>query len=262
MERMMYLFILILLGVGVYYLFVHDFSKPKIFPPHWHDILKKEVLFYQKLSPAQQSIFQKRMMLFYEEVHIQGVDVEVEELDQILIAASAIIPVFGFKEWHFNNLTGVYLFPNSFNEQIDYHPNSKNKRIRGMVGTGKWEGKMLLSQKALRHGFSNKTDKNNTAIHEFVHLIDKVDGKIDGVPEPLRLRNYTIPWLALMHKEMEAINNDESDIRKYGGTSQIEFFAVASEYFFERPELMRRKHPELYKMLKICFNVDGITIGE
>lgn len=52
---------------------------------------------------------------------------------------------------------------------------------------------------------------------------------------------------------MEAINNDESDIRNYGGTKQEEFFTVASEYFFERPDLLKIKHPALYKMLEQCF---------
>ena len=53
---------------------------------------------------------------------------------------------------------------------------------------------------------------------------------------------------------MEAINDNHSDIRKYGGTNQAEFFAVASEYFFERPDLLKSKHPELYEMLVKCFN--------
>ena len=56
-----------------------------------------------------------------------------------------------------------------------------------------------------------------------------------------------------MHRKMEEINNDESDIRNYGGTNKVEFFTVASEYFFERPDLMRRKHPDLYEMLVKCF---------
>ena len=56
-----------------------------------------------------------------------------------------------------------------------------------------------------------------------------------------------------MHQKMEEINNDKSDIRNYGGTSQIEFLAVAGEYFFERPKLLKRKHPELYEMLENCF---------
>jgi len=52
---------------------------------------------------------------------------------------------------------------------------------------------------------------------------------------------------------MEEINKDQSDIRNYGGTSKVEFFAVASEYFFERPDQFRRKHPELYTMMVDCF---------
>ena len=56
---------------------------------------------------------------------------------------------------------------------------------------------------------------------------------------------------------MEEINDDKSDIREYGGTNQAEFFAVVSEYFFERPDLLETKHPELYKMLQMCFNPEG-----
>jgi Mlc titration factor MtfA (ptsG expression regulator) len=86
-----------------------------------------------------------------------------------------------------------------------------------------------------------------------VHLLDKTDGMTDGIPERLLEHQYITPWLRLMHKEMDAINNDTSDIRKYGATNQAEFFAVASEYFFERPGLFKRKHPELYRMLKLSF---------
>ena len=112
---------------------------------------------------------------------------------------------------------------------------------------------MILSRKALHHGFSNKTDKGNTAIHEFVHLLDMMDGNTDGIPEQLLGKENVLPWLQLMHKEMEKIHKDKSDIRSYGGTNQAEFFAVAAEYFFERPKLFKRKHPEIYKMLHLCF---------
>ena len=79
------------------------------------------------------------------------------------------------------------------------------------------------------------------------------NGVIDGIPAAFLDKQYIIPYLQLVHKEMEAINKDSSDIRNYGGTSQIEFLAVAGEYFFERPKLFQRKHPELYKMLDACF---------
>ena len=54
--------------------------------------------------------------------------------------------------------------------------------------------------------------------------------------------------------EMEAINDNKSDIRRYGGTNEAEFFAVASEYFFEDPFLLQKNHPELYEMLSACFH--------
>jgi len=125
-----------------------------------------------------------------------------------------------------------------------------------MVGTGFMEGKMILSQPALIHGFKNESDKQNTAIHEFVHLIDKTDGSTDGIPSLLLEKQYTIPWIDLISKKIDEIFEGQSDINPYGGTNRIEFFSVASEYFFERPKLLKRNHPELYKLLEKVFRQD------
>lgn len=228
-------------------------KKPLPFPQPWHDLLIDHVLFYKKLKQEQQLVFQERMMQFLNEVHIDSVQFELEDLDRVLIAASAVIPVFGFPQWHYTNLSGIILYPDHFNENLEFGPNASSKKIAGMVGTGRFEKQMILSRKALYHGFSNTTDKSNTAIHEFVHLLDKMDGETDGVPEQLLAHQYAIPWLKLIHKEMEAIHTNTSDIRAYGGTNEAEFFAVASEYFFERPKLLARKHPELYRMLHTIF---------
>ena len=192
-------------------------------------------------------------MLFLSEVHIEGVQLDIKDLDKLLIAASAVIPVFGFSEWHYSNLSGIILYPDNFNDDLEFKDGGELRMISGLVGSGRFEKQMILSRKAVYLGFENDSDKNNTPPHEFVHLIDKMDGETDGVPERLLKRQYITPWLKLMHEEMEAINNDKSDIRKYGATNQAEFFAVASEYFFERPDLFQKKHPELYKMLVECF---------
>ena len=215
--------------------------------------------FYKKLKEEKQLIFQKRMMLFLQEINVEAVQFELKEFDTILVAASAVIPVFGFKEWHYNNLSTVLIYPDYFDENLSFTADVQGRKIAGLVGTGRFKNQMILSRKALHHGFRNATDKGNTAIHEFVHLLDHTDGATDGIPERLLEHQYIAPWLALMHKEMEAINNDTSDIRSYGGTSQTEFFAVASEYFFERPTLFKRKHPELYAMLATCFGTDTIS---
>lgn len=216
--------------------------------------MEEHVRFYRNLPKEKQPEFRQRILQFLSEVYIDGVQIEITDLDKLLIASSAVIPVFGFKEWHYFNLTGVLLYPDYFDEDMEFADTDKDRNIGGLVGSGRFERKMILSKKALYQGFDNTTDKSNTGIHEFVHLIDKMDGATDGIPEQLLGHQYVIPWLDLMHKSMEEINDDESDIRKYGGTSQAEFFAVVSEYFFERPDLLKTKHPQLFEMLESCFN--------
>lgn len=222
-------------------------------PNHWHSVLKDNVLFYQKLTEKEQQLFREKMAGFLASVHIRAIKFELEELDALLVAASAVIPVFRFPSWQYTNLTTVLIYPDYFDDDLKFDSKAAHRNIGGLVGTGRFENQMILSRKALHHGFHNKTDKGNTAIHEFIHLLDKSDGVIDGIPEVLLEKQYTIPYLQLIHKKIEEINNDDSDIRNYGGTSEIEFLAVAGEYFFERPKLMKRKHPDLYKMLASCF---------
>ena len=140
-------------------------------------------------------------------------------------------------------------------KSFEFSDKSKSKRIAGVVGTGRLEGKMILSRRALHHGFKNDNDGRNTAIHEFVHLIDKMDDNVDGIPEILMQNTYTIPWLNLIHQEMYNIARNKSKLRAYGATNQAEFLAVASEYFFESPERLKKDHPELYLALSKKFKV-------
>lgn len=224
-------------------------------PAYLVPLLEQNVLFYQQLNADDKHVFAQRVWHFLQQVHITGVKTEVEDLDRVLIGASAIIPIFSFPHWEYTNIKGILLYPDSFNEQFETDGN--RRYTLGMVGTGALQQMMLLSQHALREGFSNKTDKNNTAIHEFVHLIDKTDGDTDGVPELLLQHKYTLPWLNMMHRHIKAIQQDKSDINPYGATNEAEFLAVVSEYFFERPQLLKLKHPELYEMLERMFGGKG-----
>lgn len=181
----------------------------------------------------------------------------MEDLDRVLIAAGAVIPIFHFTGWEYVNLREVLLYPETFSESFEQQGSGRN--ILGMVGSGVMNNTMILSKQALREGFSNTTDKSNTAVHEFVHLIDKTDGATDGIPEILLQHQYVVPWLKLMHEHIKEIKANQSDINPYAGTNQQEFFAVAATYFFERPQLMKDKHPELYKMLEKMFNPAGVS---
>ncbi|WP_321282207.1 zinc-dependent peptidase [Marinifilum fragile] len=227
-------------------------SPKKTFPNNWRNILTQKVSFYNSLTAEEKTRFEYKVQEFLLNCRITGIHTEVDDTDRVLVAASAIIPVFEFPNWKYTNLFEVLLYPNSFNDQFETQ--GENARILGMVGSGYMEGKMILSKPALLHGFSNESDKKNTAIHEFVHLIDKMDGKIDGLPSILMEKQYSIPWLDLISKKIEEIYEERSDINPYGATNKAEFFAVISEYFFERPKLLESAHPELYKLLEEIFN--------
>lgn len=220
-------------------------------PEAYRDILAKQVPFYQQLNANNKNEFEKRIQQFLEQVKITGVKTNVEDLDRILIAASAIIPIFNFPGWEYIHLHEVLLYPDSFDHE--FQQEGGNRSILGMVGNGALNHVMILSQYQLRQAFINKTGKDNPAIHEFVHLVDKTDGEIDGIPAFIMERNYIQPWLQLMQHEIKFLNEDRSDINPYGASNEAEFFAVVSEYFFERPKLLKEKHPALYELLEKIF---------
>mgnify|MGYP001058555368 CR=1 FL=1 len=224
------------------------FSK---FAQEWRDILNERVSFYRSLVPEEKVRFENAVLRFLNTTKITGIKTTVEDEDCLFIGTSAIIPIFAFHDWEYHNLDEVLLYPAHF----DYNHNiaSKDTAILGMVGYGYMEGKMVISKKALRFGFNNDSDKKNTAIHEFVHLIDKMDGAVDGIMVYLKEKAYVLPWLNLIDEKIQEIQLSQNDIGKYGATNRAEFLAVASEYFFERPRLFKKNHPELYKYMELMF---------
>jgi len=224
------------------------------FPTEWRIILNQEVSFYNSLSQEEKKRFEYKVQEFLLNCRITGIETSVDTIDKLLVASSAVIPIFEFNDWKYSNIHEVLLYPSMFNQKFDTE--GAERDILGMVGNGYMEGKMILSKPALKHGFKNESDKKNTAIHEFVHLIDMTDGSIDGIPSLLLEKQYSIPWIDLINKKIDEIYEGESDINPYGGTNRAEFFSVVSEYFFERPKLLERNHPELYDLLKRVFKQD------
>ncbi|MGZ8516982.1 MAG: M90 family metallopeptidase [Chitinophagaceae bacterium] len=221
------------------------------FPGAYRLLLNDNVAFYNRLDSEGKINFENRVQHFLSTTRITGIRTTVEDIDRVLIGASAIIPIYAFPGWEYINLREVLLYPETFGENFEME--GGERVITGMVGNGPMQQVMILAQHALREGFSNKTDKANTAIHEFVHLVDKTDGDVDGVPEVLMQHHYVLPWLDLVHNNIKEIMKNRSDINPYGATSKPEFLAVAAEYFFERPDLLKRKHPELFSMLEKIF---------
>jgi len=247
-------FLLVLLPVIAVILYFAFRKRPPMPQPDFAIeklILQQHVLFYQKLSATEKTRFEKSLQLFLQRVRITGVDTTVEDMDSVFVGAAAIIPIFAFEGWEYTNIHEVLLYPNSFSH--DYKIEGGDRNILGMVGDGPMRNTMILSQQDLRNGFLNHTDKSNTAIHEFVHLVDKTDGSTDGLPEVLLQHEYAIPWLKRIHEEIGLIESGDSDIDPYAVTNEAEFLAVAAEYFFEQPQLMEKKHPQLFHMLQQLF---------
>lgn len=228
---------------------------PQVFPEKWRTFLLTEVNFYASLSASDKERFEKDIQRFLGRVRITGIKTSIDIEDRLLVASSAVIPVFAFTEWEYRSLHEVLLYPDIFDQNFDF--TSEKRNISGMVGSGGVMNNIVIfSKPALHQGFDNTSDKKNVGIHEFVHLFDKEDGIIDGIPHVIMKNQAVLPWLNLISENTKKMLDGKSDINIYGATNKQEFLAVAGEYFFERPKLLKDKHPQLYEALSKVFQND------
>ena len=250
------LFVLLLIVIIILFAFNISIIKEKVsLPENYRELLTDYVKFYRQLDEGAKERFDKRAEHFLSAVKITGVNAVAEDLDRLLIASGAIIPVFAITDWQYLNLHEVLLYPGAFNEDFDQA--GSDRPIAGMVGNGPMQHVMIITKWQLRQGFINNQDAQNTAIHEFVHLIDKMDGTMDGVPEIILERKYTERWKNMMDTTIGQMKSYGSDIDMYGATNHTEFFAVISEYFFEQPGILKTNHPDLYEMLGRIYKTEG-----
>lgn len=230
------------------------------FPDLWRDILKKDVLFYSNLTAADKTLFEKRIQLFLATKSIDEVETNIDDTIRLLVASSAIIPTFAFPDYNYPYVHSILIYPNSFDTK--YHTDASGgheKNILGMIGSSFQNGTVILSKPDLVKAFDGLPHKENVGIHEFVHLLDKEDGEIDGIPKILIDHSFAGPWLHEIKNEIKRIEKGNSDINPYAIASNAEFLAVVSEYFFNNPEKFQRKHPELYSFLSKIFNKKAIN---
>jgi MtfA peptidase len=244
--------LIIILAVAGVVFYKRPLKKIRL-PDGYKDLLTQHVSFYRSLDEAGKIRFENKLKEFLGYIRITGVDTPVEDLDTLLVASSAVIPIFGFPEWRYYNLRDVWLYADTFNPD-NYSTVGKGRDVLGMVGDGPMQMLMVLSKPALRRGFADTSGKENAGIHEFVHLLDKEDGAVDGLPEALLQRQYSLPWLNLMAENIAAIKAGKSDIPIYGSKNKAEFLAVAAEYFFEQPGKFKQEHPALYELMTKIFH--------
>ncbi|HZH35970.1 MAG TPA: zinc-dependent peptidase, partial [Flavisolibacter sp.] len=193
-------FVLALIVLIILFVFKRRPVELFAMPAHYRDLLDDYIPFYANLGEDEKDHFAERLQKFLAAIKITGVNADIEDLDRVLIGAAAIIPVFYIPDWEYVNLREILVYPGNFN--LDYEQHGQERTISGMVGTGPMQNVMILTKWDLRQGFINRGSNRNTAIHEFVHLVDKMDGTLDGVPEILLEKKYVARWKQLLDDEM------------------------------------------------------------
>jgi Mlc titration factor MtfA (ptsG expression regulator) len=221
------------------------------FPSPWREVLEEYVDFYDDLEEAaDKERFERDVRYFVEEHTISGPGGEdVEDELKVLVGASAAILSFGKPGYVWGRVRDVVVYPDAFDDDYEI---SESGNILGQVGS---QGPIIFSARALRQGFRAEHDGLNVGIHELAHVLDFGDGSADGIPS-LMPWSAVRGWLSLVHDEVSRIEKHESVLREYGATNEAEFFAVATEVFFERPTRLREEHPQLYAMLRDVYGQD------
>jgi Mlc titration factor MtfA (ptsG expression regulator) len=130
------------------------------------------------------------------------------------------------------------------------------------LGESWGSGTVVLSWDHVKGGAMNFRDGHNVAIHEFAHQLDQEDGVSDGTP-CLENRSAYSEWARVLSRDYETLRDKagkgrKSVMDKYGATNPAEFFAVATETFFEKPRQLHKKHPDLYEELREYYRVNPL----
>jgi Mlc titration factor MtfA (ptsG expression regulator) len=167
----------------------------------------------------------------------------------VLVAASAVILVFGRRGYRYPRLRDVVVYERAFDEE---YREGEREHILGMVHG---QGPIILSAEHLERGFAHARDGHNVGLHELAHVLDFEGGHADGVPTFMPWKTVG-PWLEVMRLETAKIERGRSILDRYAAKNEAELFAVATEVFFERPRALQAKHPELYALLAETYGQD------
>jgi Mlc titration factor MtfA (ptsG expression regulator) len=225
------------------------------FPEKWRTFLLESYDHCQRLDPSRRARFEDDLRIFLAEKRITGVGVEVTDELRLLVAASAVTLSLGWPDYEWDHLTEVLLYAQNF-ERDHYAFDAESD----FVGEAAGLGTVILSVPALLESFEVPDDAYHVGIHEFVHVLshsveaDHVGAH--GVPPGLggaRARE----WAAVAEKEMERMRGSRRpDFDDYGAHDPVEFLGVAVEAFFEIPQIVRRRHGEVYAILSEYFRQD------
>lgn len=224
-------------------------------PAAWRAWLEAHVPLYAGLPPEGRARFERDVRFILDEWTFEPVGVEVDDGHRLGVAAGAALLLHGRPDWELPARHTVLFYPSTFDE--DYL-GSDRAAFDGMAHE---QGPVIVAAQAVEDGWANPFDGSNVVLHELAHLLDYLNASADGIPALVDPGSVDA-WRRLVRREMQAARLGKSLLRSYAATNPAEFFAVAVENFFERPALLRRRHPELFDALVAFFALDPTPPGE
>ncbi len=237
--------------------------EPPVFQEEWLAILDRNLPLHAKLPVEIRELLHERIARFVAAVRFEGCnDLELTEEMILTVAAQACLLVIHREGTPYPGLKVVYLYPTTFS--------SVQKQVdgTGVVTEGvihrlgeSWEmGTVVLAWDSVEQGARNIHDARNVTFHEFAHQLDHEDGATDGAPA-LPSRQAYRSWARVFQENYADFIGKLKDGRKtlidsYGATNPAEFFAVATETFFEKPRQLSERRPELYQELMGYYGLD------
>ena len=234
------------------------------FPREWRAVVERNVSVFRRLAAADQSELLGNAQVLLAEKSFEGCGglILTDEI-RVTIAAQASLLLLHRETEYFPNLTSILVYPSGYTAHEEQP-----------VGGGIWESgdqdrightarelrAMVLAWDAAKQGAADPSDGRNLILHEFAHQLDFENVLADGTPA-LESRSAYAAWTRVMRDELEALRAAENSgtptlLDQYGATNPAEFFAVATEAFFERPLALRARHPELFAELSAFFRQD------
>jgi Mlc titration factor MtfA (ptsG expression regulator) len=233
------------------------------FPPEWLKIIETNVPFYNSLPPEDKNELQRHILIFVSEKKFEGCGgLKITDEIKVTIAAQACILLLHRKTDYYPGLSSILVYPTAF---IASHTRQLASGVvvevpQILLGESWHRGSVVLSWDDIKRSAADIHNGHNIVLHEFAHQIDSAWGKGDSTVV-LKDRSSYIAWARVLQKDYEklrhaAAQNHPTFLDKYGATDPAEFFAVATEFFFEKPKELKEIHPKLYKELRQFYQQD------
>ena len=224
-------------------------------PKEWKQILTQCSSFYRNLNEEGKQKFERDIRIFLSNFSVEGQRRQPVDIKMKLLVASGFAALLhGRPEWEPPIKDGVLVYPGErFNR--DY---KTGKGIR--AGQAAINSPLIVTEKSLEKSFKNPDDGFNVIYHELAHYFDMEDGRAEGIPSTRMSPEKARQLRTIIHREWQKALAGQSFLGTYAGTNEAETFAVAVEFFFENPYIMKINNPDLYHALKDFFNIDTIKI--